>query len=111
MAELSPEFVTTANRMGVPLPPRHRPRFLSRWFRIDWTGALTAGWPLTAREQADAITYLAERHGIDVRSLMEAGKSFTVQSTSCLRGPFLTAEGLIAEPTEHPATSVTITST
>ena len=42
MAELSPEFVTTANRMGVPLPPRHRPRFLSRWFRIDWTGALTA---------------------------------------------------------------------
>ena len=46
MAELSPEFIATAKRMGVPLPPRRRPRFFSSVrsyfrFRIDWTGALT----------------------------------------------------------------------
>lgn len=46
MAELSPEFIATAKRMGVPLPPRHRPRFFSSVrsyfrFRIDWTGPLT----------------------------------------------------------------------
>ena len=63
MAELSPEFVTTANRMGVPLPPRHRPRFLSRWFRIDWTGALTGQrqpqhYPSKRAEQLDRLERL-----------------------------------------------------
>ena len=54
MAELSPEFIATAKRMGVPLPPRHRPRFFSSVrsyfrFRIDWTGPLTAGAPTQER--------------------------------------------------------------
>ena len=49
MAELSPEFIATAKRMGVPLPPRRRPRFFSSVrsyfrFRIDWTRPLTARW-------------------------------------------------------------------
>ncbi len=54
MADLSPEFIATAKRMGVPLPPRRRPRFFSSvrsYFRfgIDWTGELTAGPPTQER--------------------------------------------------------------
>mgnify|MGYP003505126335 FL=1 len=68
MAELSPEFIATAKRMGVPLPPRHRPRFFSSvrsYFRrrIDWTGALTGQrqpqhYPSKRAEQLDRLERL-----------------------------------------------------
>lgn len=37
------------------------PRFLSRWFRIDWTGALTAPAPI-GRDSAEMITRLMRHH-------------------------------------------------
>ena len=85
MAELSPEFIATAKRMGVPLPPRHRPRFFSSVrsyfrFRIDWTGPLTndrglielwrwRSYDAMDEQQQDAVRKLSEALGVPIAHL------------------------------------------